>query len=106
MTYTAKDPREQLVETGNQLLECLYKKHLWALQYPHLVKLVEENREGDDPEVLKMMKSPEFIPALIEAMTGSNDYTRLYNQYTMLRDTIEALDKPRPGSPLEGPDFL
>lgn len=98
MPYTA-DPREQLVQTGAQLLDILYAEHQWEQRFPDIAAALRARKQGDDPDVTAITNSPDFIDAFLSSMNIASERHRLIQEYFLLRSTIEALDQPRPPMP-------
>lgn len=96
------DPREELVNVGNKLLDLLYKRDEWKRENPVLVTLADRKQRGDyisDDEMMEVAQRPGVVQALLEDLTHEGQYGRLLSEYTTLRRTIEALERPRTTMP-------
>jgi hypothetical protein len=92
------DPREQLVEMGNKLLDLIYRRAEWERKNLDLVKLIERKQHGDDipdAELIEMTSRPGLIEAIMEDLNLDAQYSATRSQYVLLRNTIESLDRPR-----------
>jgi hypothetical protein len=88
----AIDPRERLVETGNKLLDTIYKLKQWEEKWPELAAAVAAGVTPDNAGELMLRN----MDGIMESLALSADHKRLHDEYYTLRSTIEALDKPRP----------
>lgn len=104
----AVDPREQLITWGQELLDALYTEHLFRQKFERIMDLARRNPDPSDPNVQlevnafleeQGMTLVDLLEASFTGMEMAEEIMAKRERYLILRQTIEALDAPRPTIP-------
>lgn len=88
---TTTDPRERLVQTGNELLSVIYREEI---HHRENRALLDASRSGDTAAIHSAMsgiKSDRLAEIVIEMLKLQTDRQELIARYVLLRETIEQL---------------
>lgn len=103
-----QDPRENLIVFGQELLDALYTEHLFRQKFERIMGLARQNPDPSDPSTQAEVNSfleqqgmtlMELLEASITGMEMAEQIMVKRDRYLLLRQTIEALETPRPTVP-------
>ena len=90
------DPREALIQKGNELLDIMYEVSQLERKHEDIIKAVKNSDGMSRDEKASLIFDKDFISVITERLELHSRYEKTLAAYSLLRSTIEALDVPRP----------
>lgn len=95
MTTQSIDPRERLVQTGNELLDVVFKLAIHERTHAELILAAKSGSDIQITASIAGLSGDALANAVIGLLELEHKRGELVGRYVLLRETIEQLEAPR-----------